>query len=226
MKLTIQACSLDTDGTAKADGDTFEAMINPESYKRDHVINYNQDKALGKLAPELKFSNYNGEKVSFDFIIDGTGAVNSQGDVDKDVKALKDVAYTYDGSIHQPKPVKLQWGTFVFYGRLTSLTVNYTLFKPDGTPLRAKISLAVLEYVGRKEESNLASRSSPDLSHTRVIKDGDTLPLLCHEIYRDSSLYLYIARENNLSDFRNPPPGTRLHFPPVQALDIPERSES
>lgn len=230
-KLTIQACSLDSNGSPTADGSKFETVINPESYKREYGINYNRDTAEGKLAPELKFSNHNEEKISFDFVIDGTGvadAVNmirSPREVKEQIKDLKDIAYTYDGSMHQPKPVKLSWGPMSFFGRLTSMSVNYTLFKPDGTPLRAKVSLAFSEYVSPEEESKKAGRSSPDLSHTRVVNAGDTLPLLCHEIYRDSSLYPYIARENNLTDFRNIPSGTRLSFPPIQALDIPQRRD-
>ena len=231
-KLVIQACSLDSKGSPKADGSKFETMINPESYKREHGINYNKDKVLGKLAPELKFSNYNEEKIIFDFVIDGTGVsdsinkVNSPSEVKTQIKDLKDIAYTYDGSMHQPKPVKLNWGPMSFFGRLTSMSVNYTLFKPDGTPLRAKVNLAFSEYISQEEESKRAGRSSPDLSHIRVVKAGDTLPLLCHEIYRDSSLYPYIARKNNLTDFRNMAPGTRLSFPPIQALDIPQRRDS
>lgn len=230
--MTIQACSLDSNGSPTADGSKFETMINPESYKKEHAINYNKDKVLGKLAPELKFNNYNEEKISFDFVIDGTGVsdainmVSSPRAVKEQIKDLKDIAYTYDGSMHQPKPVKLSWGPMSFFGRLTSMGVNYTLFKPDGSPLRAKVNLAFSEYVNRVEESKRASRSSPDLSHTRVVKAGDTLPLLCHEIYRDSSLYPYIARANNLTDFRNMAPGTRLSFPPIQALDIPQRRDS
>jgi len=231
-KLTIQACSLDSNGSPKANGPKFEAMINPESYKREHSIEYDKDRAQGKLAPELKFSNYNEEKISFDFVIDGTGVTDAihmtdrPREVKKQVKDLKDIAYTYDGSMHQPRPVKLNWGPMSFLGRLTTMSVNYTLFKPDGSPLRAKISLAFSEYISRDEESKRAGRSSPDLSHTRVVKAGDTLPLLCHEIYRDSSLYPYIARANNLTDFRNMVPGTRLSFPPIQALDIPQRRDS
>ena len=231
-KLTIQACSLGKKGSPKAGGPKFKTMINPESYKREYSIEYNKDKALGKLAPELKFSNYNEEKISFDFVIDGTGVtdrIHMSGrlrEVKTQIKDLKDIVYTYKGSMHQPRPVKLTWGPMFFFGRLTSMSVNYTLFKPDGSPLRAKISLAFSEYVSRQEESKRAGRSSPDLSHTRVAKAGDTLPLLCHEIYKDSTLYLYIARENHLTDFRNIPSGTRLSFPPIQALDIPQRRDS
>jgi LysM repeat protein len=66
-----------------------------------------------------------------------------------------------------------------------------------------------------QEEALRANRSSPDLSHKVMVKAGDTLPLLCYRIYRDSSWYRDVARINNLDDFRDLKPGTRLVFPPL-----------
>jgi len=222
MKLNIQPCLCLKSGILIPIPPVFKTMVNPESYKRDFGINYNKDKSQGKLSPEVKFSSYNEEKISFDFILDGTGVVKGETDVPGHLKKLKAIVYKYTGDRHEPNLVRLAWGDLVFYGRLTSMGVNYTLFKPDGIPLRAKVSLAFSKYVNPKEESKKAGRSSPDLSHTRLVKDGDTLPLLCHEIYEDTSLYLYVARHNKLNDFRHLPPGTRLHFPPIDALNIPE----
>jgi len=48
-----------------------------------------------------------------------------------------------------------------------------------------------------------------------VVKDGDTLPLLCHRIYGDSGYYADVARFNGLSSFRRLKPGLALHFPPL-----------
>jgi nucleoid-associated protein YgaU len=57
--------------------------------------------------------------------------------------------------------------------------------------------------------------SSPDLTHLITVKAGDTLPLLCDRIYRDSGYYMEVARINGLSSFRNLQPGTTLKFPPL-----------
>lgn len=222
MKLKIQPCLCLKSGILIPIPPVFKAMINPESYKRDFGINYNRDKSQGKLSPELKFNSYDEEKISFDFILDGTGVVNGETDVPGRLKKLKNIVYKYVGYFHEPNVVRVAWGDLAFYGRLTSMGVNYTLFKPDGIPLRAKVSLAFSKYVNAKEESKKAERSSPDLTHTRLVKDGDTLPLLCHEIYEDPSLYLYVARHNKLTDFRHLLPGSRLYFPPIDALNIPE----
>jgi len=47
------------------------------------------------------------------------------------------------------------------------------------------------------------------------VRDGDTLPLLCHRIYGDPGYYLDVARHNQLTDFRQLRPGAKLHFPPL-----------
>jgi nucleoid-associated protein YgaU len=67
-----------------------------------------------------------------------------------------------------------------------------------------------------EEEKLSADASSPDLSHVVQVRQGDTLPLLCHRIYGDSRYYLKVAQFNGLQQFRSLPPGLRLHFPPLE----------
>jgi nucleoid-associated protein YgaU len=47
------------------------------------------------------------------------------------------------------------------------------------------------------------------------VKAGDTLPMLCYQIYKDSSYYLAVARLNQLQNFRQLQPGQLLRFPPL-----------
>jgi nucleoid-associated protein YgaU len=70
--------------------------------------------------------------------------------------------------------------------------------------------------MSKEEEALRANRSSPDMSHLIEVKAGDTLPLLCYRVYRDSSYYLEVARQNKLTDFRDLKPGSKLHFPPLR----------
>ena len=62
----------------------------------------------------------------------------------------------------------------------------------------------------------MAQRSSPDMTHTVRVRAGDTLPLLCQQIYRDASKYVDIARLNGLDGFRHLAPDTVLQFPPMR----------
>ena len=67
-----------------------------------------------------------------------------------------------------------------------------------------------------------AGKESPDVTHVRLVKSGDTLPLLCLEIYGSSAYYLRVAADNGLDDFRNLVPGQRLYFAPLDGERCPE----
>jgi hypothetical protein len=220
--LTISCC--DNNGQPNGEGQ-FQAMINPASLNHQLGISYNTDNKtnlpLGKSAVESKLSQYQQEKLGFDLVLDGTGVVPVAGqqaaDVSQQVKQLKNVVYHYVGEKHEPSIVKLQWGqSFSFVGRLSSMIVDYTLFKPGGDPLRAKIKLNFGSYMSNKQEALKADRQSPDLTHQVLVKAGDTLPNLCYRIYRDSSYYLAVAEFNQLDSVSVLTPGSQLYFPPLR----------
>ncbi len=201
----------------------FVVMLNPSNLRHNHTINYTGDNGEGKkqgtpLTEEKKFKSYEPESLDFDIVLDGTGVTNVQPkpkSVNKQITALKNLIYKYDGNKHEPKVVTIIWGTLIFQGRLSSLKFDYTLFKPDGMPLRAKVTLGFKSFIPITKQSKKAKKSSPDLTHIIEVKAGDTLALLCHKIYQDSSYHIEVARHNNLTSFRDIRPGTRLYFPPI-----------
>lgn len=222
-KLKISPCTVDADGNVKVStGTAFEVMLNPSSYSHAYSISYNDKEALGQTGSDTKFSGVKPEQVNFDIVIDGTGVVNqstsgsSSADVKTQIKQLSDIIYKYDGDKHEPNHVRLLWGSLIFFGRLESMSVEYTLFKPSGEPLRARIKLAFKGFMSKEEEALRAKRSSPDLSHLIEVKAGDTLPMLCYRVYKDCSYYLEIAKVNNITNFRDIKPGINLHFPPLR----------
>ena len=222
-KLSISPCTVEASGSVTVDsGTSFEVMLNPSGYTHQYAINYCQRKTFGQLGTDSKFNAVEAEKVNFDIVIDGTGVVNlpipgvGSPDVKTQIQQLGDIVYKYDGNDHQPNYVRLLWGSLIFFGRLESMSVEYTLFKPSGEPLRAKVKLAFVGFMSKEEEALKANRSSPDLSHYVEVKAGDTLPLLCYRIYKDCAYYPDVARWNNITNPRDIKPGTRLHFPPLR----------
>lgn len=199
-------------------GHSFSVMLNPNSYKRNFKINYSEDKGeAGKSANTLRFNTYASETLSLDFYLDTTGVIEGSDKSLTDlVDQLLDVVYNYDGDIHEPCFIQIVWGTLLFCGRLDNCDIDYTLFQSDGVPLRAKVNLSVRSTISEAKEAKVANRQSPDLTHIVIVKEGDTLPLLCYRIYNDSSYYLKVAQVNNLLNFRNLTPGLRLIFPPLK----------
>ena len=221
-QLTITRAEIAADGSMTIDRTkSFTAMLNPSEFKHKREIRYNTRATLGQVGSDTRFSAVQPDTVTFSILLDGTGVVpvapaNRNKEVADHVKALNDVVYKYDGEDHEPDHVRLLWGTLILYGRLQSMAVQYTLFKPSGDPLRAKIDLEFVGFMSTKEAELAANRSSPDLSHLVEVRDGDTLPLLCNRIYGDPAYYPEVARHNKLDSFRQLTPGDRLHFPPLE----------
>ena len=220
-KLKINACSVSDGNISVESGESFDLMLNPSDFTHDRSIDYNEEKTPGQLGSDLKFNGVKPETLKFETVIDGTGAIPpAPGKETEDVKtqldSLQGIVYKYDGSKHEPAVVRILWGSVIFYGRLSSLDVKHTLFSPDGVPLRSKLTLTFSSYLSNEEEALKANRSSPDLTHIIIVKEGDTLPLLCHRIYNSSIYVTDVARANDLTNFRQIKAGTRLVFPPLR----------
>ena len=202
----------------------FSVYINPATYSHSYRICYNDIQAQGSSGSSSDFNKIATEKVNFELIFDGTGVVPSAlpgllpftGDgISKQIAEFKDIVCKYCGNIHSPKFVELAWGTLRFNCRLESLAITYTLFKPDGTPLRAKADAVFIGYTSGKLLALQAKKCSPDLTHIVTVRAGDTLPMMCYTIYGSSAYYAGVAAANGLTDFRQLVPGAQLRFPPL-----------
>ena len=110
----------------------------------------------------------------------------------------------------RPPSVEFCWGRdWTFPAVIESLTVGYSLFKPDGTPIRAsaKLSLTQVEKAvakpasggAKKKGQNPTTRGMADLrSHT--VRDGDSLPSISFASYGDPTLWRTIAEANGVDD--------------------------
>lgn len=220
-RMTLVRYKVSDSGTTTIDDSvSFTVMLNPADVKHTRGIVYDKKKAQGQPAMDPKFSATDTETINFALVLDGTGVVPLQtGETRRDVKTqldqLNKVVYQYDGQQHEPGRVRLLWGTLIFFGRMQSMSTHYTLFKPGGAPLRAKVDLSFVGAMSKRETELVSNLSSPDLTHVIEVLDGDTLPLLCNRIYGDPGYYLDVARHNQLTDFRNLKPGCKLHFPPL-----------
>ena len=197
-------------------GQPFYALMNPETYQLDYKVEFNEGQAPGTSGAQQKYKMTKPEEFTFDILFDSTGIIddNPKPDIWDDLKAFKQMLVDYDGAIHQPRFFKLIWGVTLFKGRLASLSITFKLFKPDGTPIRA---VAKAHFKGSVEENLRVAKEksqSPDLTHQRQVKAGDTLPFMCFKIYEDPRYYLQVARANNLTNFRRLVVGSILNLPP------------
>jgi len=198
-------------------GQPYTLMINPDSVKLQRAIEYNEQQAPATSSASQKYKSTPSDKLNFDIVIDCTGVVDAtRTTMSAEVTALQDIVYTYNGQIHRPNFVKIQWGqNFSFSGVLTSFDISYTLFKPDGSPLRAKISMAFTQYISPSTVTKNDAPTSPDLTHILIVNGGITLPQMCLQVWKDDRYYIDVAKFNKLNKFRNLGNIDKLIFPPI-----------
>jgi LysM repeat protein len=209
--------------------DTFEAMFNPASFSQKYEIEYGKNQGLNSTNKRVDYARSKPRELNLKLVLDGTGVeemgiltLGTQQTVADRVKKFIDLTFRMNGDIHEPNFLLVEWGGkedggLIFSCRLSSVNVTYTSFNRDGSPLRAELDVTLLSDLAVKKRMALENKSSPDLTHYRVVKAGDTLPLLTKEIYGSSSYYLRVAQANGLEDFRNLTPGQELFFPPLES---------
>ena len=208
--------------------DTFTVMFNPASVSMRHENVFHKLQGINTSGRRAMYSHSRSEQLKLELVLDGTGVTDfglaslvglGSKSVADQIDDFLNLCFHMDGEIHEPKFLKIQWGEGAlkdFDCRLQSVDISYTSFDRNGAPLRATLGTTFVEDPEPSKRIRQEGKSSPDLSHTRIVKSGDTLPLLSQEIYGSSEHYLRIAQVNDLDDFRNLTPGQEIIFPPLE----------
>ncbi|HTE22905.1 CIS tube protein [Flavitalea sp.] len=218
---------------------TFVTPINPESFTKTLKIDVDVRRGHGGRGTDVRFKSVAPEELKLDFILDGTATmegyrrvnveakledrkiVNEVLPVEQQLKNFLDCVYKMSKKIHRPKFLLLIWGSEIrFRCVLSSLDINYTLFNPDGKPLRAKLSCTFVDYKTREQRIAEDKPSSPDLTHYRRVKEGDRLDYLTYRIYNDPKYLLQVGKVNHLTTIRRIRSGSDLYFPPFDQKEI------
>jgi hypothetical protein len=194
----------------------FDAYVNPNEITLAYEMEYDSAQGAGTTNSRMNFKSVKPGDLALTFFIDGTGANGVAIDVQGKIREFQKIT-GYNGDIHRPNYLKVAWGTMeIKKCVLKSASIAYKLFGPDGIPLRAVITA---NFTDNSDDETRVARSrdrSPDLTHVRVVKAGENLPMLCYRIYGDPGYYLEVARANGIDDFRDIAPGTRIIFPPLE----------
>jgi nucleoid-associated protein YgaU len=102
----------------------------------------------------------------------------------------------------------------IFDGVISSYSERFTLFLPDGTPVRAVVDLTLSE----SRDGAYLARQNPTSGgvggdRVWVVREGDTLPWIAFSEYRDATEWRSIADANRLTNVRHLIPGTVLVIP-------------
>ncbi|MCD8260830.1 MAG: hypothetical protein LUD15_04520 [Bacteroides sp.] len=215
-----------TNADYSGDGKEFEVQINPSSLAWKGDIQYDSSKKQGNAYLERKYIRHNETSLSFKLTLDVTGVLPDfkEGSRLEDyLDTLYTVLYDMNAESHEPRYVLIAWGDITFEGRLSTISQDYTLFAPDGKPLRVTISLIFVSHTAGIITVRREGKCSLDLSRVIVLRAGESLAHWCSVIYKDPSYCLDVARFNGLNTFRNVKPGTSVMFPPLEVYGSKNR---
>ncbi|HTL83239.1 MAG TPA: LysM peptidoglycan-binding domain-containing protein [Bacteroidia bacterium] len=213
-------------------GVPFVCMYNPTTFTKSNNTRSIPKPTTSNLPPKVEQKALENETVTFDILLDATGASPGSGVVGA---ALTKTAKTLGGvdllianfflttrqpnsSTHRPNTLRIIWGAGLYFECvLCSAKVSYSLFDRTGRPLRATINATFKQAPTSTFLSKIKNFfSSPDVTKTYVVKAGDTIYNLAQSEYGDESFYQQIAEVNDLKNYRKLVPGQVLIFPPIK----------
>jgi predicted secreted protein len=115
----------------------------------------------------------------------------------------------------RPPVVGFQWGsTWTFKAVITSIKERFTLFLPDGTPVRSTLDVT-FQQIQDKNDYPPTNPTSGGVGGERVwrVSAGDTLAWIAYKEYGDSQLWRLIADANKLTRVRHLTAGMILEIP-------------
>jgi hypothetical protein len=223
-RLTIRA--FEDQEFSKQSGEEFTVWMNPESYKRTLNVSRSPVKEIRGKGSTTSFSRIGEETLAMTLIFDTTGLLPSplgsdrmpQSGVVEILEPLIQKMAKVSPRTGEPYYLQLSWAQLQARCVLSSMSVDYKLFRPDGTPIRASVQLSFNSYSSSISLSRTSATTAKQSTQFVTVSEGESLPSLCNRIYGRSDYYLDVARYNGIFAFRKLKTGSRLKFPPASEL--------
>jgi hypothetical protein len=201
---------------------TILVQFNPTEYTLAKGAQIAEIAIPGLDSPILQFIAGQNEKLTLDLFFDTT-LQNGMGDAANDVREQTKAIYQLvkiQPKTHAPPRVRFYWGHGIsFVAIVESVQQKFTLFSPQGVPLRATLSVTFREYKTLEEQVKELNPQSADQSKRYVVCQGDTLCGIAAREYGDPGAWRAIANANPAvaSDPRRLATGSVLLLPPADA---------
>ena len=208
-------------GSAGKDRGEIPFQFNPKEVTIQKSAKWERKTAKkAKSAGPPEFSGAEPCKLTVEMFFDASG--NHDGSVVAAVEKLFSCCVPTEESRGKEKPtpplVVLHWGKIAsFPAFVTSVSAKYTLFSPDGVPIRALCSVAMEEMPNEPWRQNPTSGGQSVRRSHRMI-DGDTLASLAYSEYGDPTMWRAIAKYNGIDDPMRLPSGSVLVLPAPEEL--------
>ncbi len=117
----------------------------------------------------------------------------------------------------EPPRIQFQWGKMILFRAVaTDVTVTYTLFDADGTPVRAEVTVNLKQ---QDDSDDFSGPTNPttrtEARKTHLVQQGERLDLIAYQEYGAAGHWRHLAEANGLRDPLDLRPGQILIIPPL-----------
>jgi hypothetical protein len=195
-------------------------MFNPTEYRLTQTLTVNRSRSTSTDGGTPEFSGTNAMTLTMQLFFDDFSS--PAGDVTPKITTLlswtkpTSSSRTQTPPLPRPPQVGFEWGDNQqlagFWGYLTNVTVNYTVFRMDGTPVQAKVDVTI---TGQQEPIGPQNPTSHSINsrRTRELIDGDSLQSISYRELGKANSWRAIAELNGIDDPQRVRPGTVLLIP-------------
>ena len=202
--------------------DRISVQFNPTEYTLQKGAQIAEINIPGIDSPILQFIRGQNEKLTLELFFDTTAG--GMGDDATDVRKLTAPMYQLvkiQSKSHALPRITFRWGSLAFPAIVETLQQRFTLFNPQGVPLRATLSTTFREYKTLEDQISQLNLRTADHYSTHDVRRGDTLSRIAGIVYRDPAQWRALADKNPGVDPQRPEPGTRLLVPPLVVFGKP-----
>jgi hypothetical protein len=188
---------------------SLKCWFNPTQYSIAKANEWATRPVVGASLPVAQFGGGHPRELTVDLLFDAEPDGDVTAVTDKLFQMMEVNQSLATGRRNQARPptVKLSWGTFMsFKAVCRHLNVDFTLFRADGTPTRARATLTLIQVekdqrsgAGAAAGQNPTTRSDQQM-RSHVVAQSDSLPLIAYEHYGDATQWRAIAEYNGIDD--------------------------
>jgi nucleoid-associated protein YgaU len=199
-------------------------LFNPTDYSVEYSANFQETAPPGLSNPIIQFVNGNARVLNMDLLFDTYTDGRGQNVIDL-TERFTDLL-SIDAELHAPPRVEFRWGVFHFVAVVEKISQKFTMFRSDGTPVRATLSVTFKQYKPIVEQLQAPRRNSADKTKRRVFEAHDSIWLLAAREYGEPRFWRLIARENDIDDPRRIESGRVLVLPPLDRDEVGENASA
>ncbi len=192
-------------------GDDIQVLFNPKEYVIEKKTPWSEVAVFGMDSPPVQFTMGERKRLSMELFFDTS---EEKTDVREHTGKIETLMMV-NAQEHRPPLLRFSWGNLSFDCVLEDLVQRFTLFKNDGTPLRAILKVLFKEYSTAATQLSNTRRESADHTKRLVVREGESLSSLSAREYNDPGKWRVIADANRIDDPENVKSGTIVELPPL-----------